>query len=63
MQTARKKISLRPRLLAAGRATNWEMGGLRKQQVWRDTRWTYPWSSLADVFHPRSAQEYRDHDD
>ena len=57
----RKRILNRKRFVAPGIATNWEMFGLREGGHWRDTRWIFPWRSLAEPFHPRSAQEYRAH--
>ena len=51
------------RYLNAGRMTNYEMGPLRLAKEWRRVdgkrlRWIYPWSSLADEFHPRSQEEW-----
>lgn len=50
---------IRRRFLAPGKASNWEMSGLRENNVWRETRWIMPWSSLSDEFHPNSAEEYQ----
>lgn len=52
----------RKRFVAPGRATNYEMRYLRDRRCWRNTRWTYPWRSLADPFHPHSADEWRAHE-
>lgn len=49
------------RLTNVGRVTNHEMAELREQKVWRDTCWVHVWSSLSDAFHPRSEQEWREH--
>lgn len=49
------------RFMALGRASNWEMSGLRQDGWWRDTRWNYPWSSLADIFHPQSKHDFLHH--
>jgi len=51
-------ITNRHRFKAPGKATNWEMAGLREGGHWRDTRWAFPWSSLSDAFHPTSQQEF-----
>jgi hypothetical protein len=48
----------RHRFVARGRLTNYEMKDLREQHVGRDRTWIYPWSSLADTFHPHSLEEW-----
>ncbi|MBI4001913.1 MAG: hypothetical protein HY348_09025 [Nitrospira defluvii] len=50
------------RFTNAGRATNWEMGLLREGRIWRGVRWVFPWSTMSDRFHPRSADEYQGHE-
>ena len=60
MPNSRRRRKPGARFTAPGRASNWEMAGLREQGVWRNTRWTYPWRSLADPFHPKSLQEWTD---
>lgn len=49
------------RFTNAGRVTNYEMTELREQNVWRNTCWKHVWASLADTFHPRSREEWGQH--
>lgn len=49
------------RLLAKGKVTNYEMGWLRKNAVWRkDTRWNHLWASLSTSKHPVSKEHWEE---
>lgn len=48
------------RFLNPGRLTNYEMGGLRAEGVWRrQTRWSYMWASVSHPWHPISQEHWQ----
>ena len=47
------------RFKSTGPITNFEIGGLRKEGVWRGIRWQHLWASLSDTIHPKSKEEWQ----
>lgn len=47
------------RLKSTGPVTNYEMGRLRDEKVWRGVRWQHLWASLSDPTHPKSKEEWQ----